>query len=179
MMARRPVPTTPENYLSKFIDGMLAQMFQAEHRRLQGSIDRLVDQQEEIANSGGLLAFMFKGTVYRSSLARFKSANNRYPSLHLSLWGAMDEHLADATFIERDRQTIQQVLFKCLQGHGDMQDFRNRLPEILLGFLKPEHQQMPRTVPFEEATCLNDRDMKMYLKILPRIEMYAVSRMIY
>lgn len=178
MRRRGPLPTTPENALSRFIDGVLAQMLLAEARRLQSSIDRIVDQQEEISPSNGVMAFMYKGTVYRSSLARFKPGNNQYPTLHLSLWSMMDEHLSDAVYVERDRQTLGQVLYKCLNGYTDMQDFRNRLPDVLVGFLT-EHRQIPRTVSFEEATCLNERDMKMYQRIQPRLEMYAISRMIY
>lgn len=178
-MSRRPLPTTPENALSKFIDGVLASMFAAEARRLQTAIDKMVERQEEIVPSYGVLAFMYKGTVHRSARAFAIPQNKHYPTLHLSLWSAMDDHLADRTYIDRDRQTISQVLYKCLNGFNGTQDFRNRLPEVLIGYLGERDRQIPRTVPFEEAACLNDRDMKMYQRILPRIEMYAVSRLIY
>jgi hypothetical protein len=179
MPRRGPTPTTPENALSKFIDGMLAQMFAAENRRLQTAIDRMVERQEEIAPSHGVLAFMYKGTVYRSARAFAIPQNRHYPTLHLTLWSDMDDHLADRTYIDRDRQSIQQMLYKCLNGYTDTQDFRNRLPEVLISYLNERDRQTPRTVPFEEAACLNDRDLKMYQRILPRIELYAISRMIY
>ncbi len=179
MPRRGPPPTTPENALSKFIDGVLGQMLAAENRRLQTAIDKMVERQEEIVSSNGVLAFAYKGTVYRSVRAFAIPQNKRYPSLHLSLWSDMETLLADKVYIDRDRQTINQMLYKCLNGFKDTQDFRNRLPEVLVGYLDGPSRQIPRTVPFEEAVCLDERDMKMYQRILPRIELYAVSRLIY
>jgi hypothetical protein len=91
----------------------------------------------------------------------------------------MEKFLKDQKEVQQDKELIQQTLFKCVFNWRDGQDFRNRMPDAVVPLLSDGMQKLPRTVPFEEATCLKDRDRRQFEKILPKIELYTTARMIY
>lgn len=175
-MVTKPVPVTAENYTFRVLNGLMDTMFAPEARRLAARLDDIVNQQEEVKPSGGKLCFRYGGAVYRHSRA---AVLPNAPSLEWSLNGLMDQYLADVSRTGEDRGLISQTLFKCVHGWKDVQDFRNRLPESVVPLLSDGVQQLQRTVSFEEATCLKDRDQRQFLKILPKIEMYSTVRLIY
>jgi hypothetical protein len=174
IMATKPLPITAENQTYKFLSQFLEKLFEPEGRRLQQALDRIIDQNEELAPTGGKLGIWYGGERFVHS--RAQAHFNTVPPLAWALNDQMDAWLKDKATIKQDRELIQQTLFKCVYGWNDRQDFRNRLPDCLIPLLG---SNLARTVPFEEAVCLNPRDKRQFEKILPKIELYATTRLIY
>ena len=89
------------------------------------------------------------------------------------------EFLSDVKKVELDKEQIKQVLFKLLYQANTLQEIRDSLPECLVP-LVPEIAKLSRQTDDPTWFIRNDeRALKQYKKMLPKIEMYAVSRMIY
>jgi len=173
---RKLLPETKNDLAFRVLGNVLERMFEPEGRRLQRKLDRIVDQQEEISPSGGYLCFIYDGEIRfhsRSPMIRISR------QLDYSLWPVMDEYLKDKKEVEQDQQLIRQALFKCIFNWRDAQDFRNRMPDVVVPILSDGIQNLQRTVPFEEATCLTERDKKQFEKLEPKIALYATARLIY
>lgn len=178
-MARKPLPVTSNNLAFRVLNALMAKMFEPEERRLQTALDRIAEQNQE-AQAGVIAAafgFTFNGERYLHS--RHSSYPALLATLDFSLNDPMDKWLKDKAATKQDQELIQQTLFKCVFNWRDGQDFRNRMPDSVVPLLGDGLQQLPRTVPFEEATCLKDRDRRQFEKILPKIELYTAVRMIY
>lgn len=167
--------------LYRFIDPIKEKLFEAEERRLKAGIDRLVEQHDELSEPiKRFMGFMFNGDIYRHSRANliYKS----YPMLDWSLNEEMEAWLKDRKAVQLDKDQIGQMLFR-LQSHvmnGSehvVQERRDALPECLVS-LVPKFQAMPRNFNIQ-FFLTSERDIRQYAKILPKIEMYAMSKLIY
>lgn len=177
-MAHKPIPINESNMTFKVLHGLMDQLFEPEKRRLQACLDRIIDQHEESQSAKGFLSFMYGGKTYQHS--RCGAAFKNLPSLAWNLNDQMDAYLKDGRNTTQDRDLIHQAIFKCVYGWNDVQDFRNRLPEVIVPVYWLNKAAPARTVPFEEATChLNERDKRQFSKILPKIELYSMARLIY
>jgi hypothetical protein len=165
--------------MHQFIDALKTKLFEAEERRLTAGIDRIVEQHEEIKGPS-LMQFMFNGEVYRHS-----KANTIHKSVFSLAWelnGEMEKWLKDRKTIDLDRDQIGQMLYR-LQSHvmqgydGTRQEVRDALPECLVS-LVPVFQNLPRRMN-TQFFLRSDRDFRQYAKILPKIEMYAMTKLIY
>jgi hypothetical protein len=179
-MPTKPLPVTSNNIAFKVLTDLMVKMFEPEERRLQAMLDRLIEQNQEVmpASTGAMCGFIFNGERHIHS--RYPGyPGTLLPGLSFGLNDPMDAWLKDKAVINQDRDLIQQTLFKCVFNWRDGQDFRNRMPDAVVPLLSDGLQLLPRTVPFEEATCLKDRDRRQFEKILPKIELYTAVRLIY
>jgi hypothetical protein len=168
-----------DDQIFRFIEAIKSKLFEPEERRLKTAIDRLVERNDSDAEHN-YQGFMFSGEVYRHSRANvlYKS----YPMLAWSLNEEMETWLKDQKAVNLDRDQIGQMLFKLQSrviqgGENTMQEMRDALPECLVP-LVPRLQNLPRR--FNTLFFLQgERDLKQYNKLLPKIEMYAMSRLIY
>ncbi|MFP3645208.1 hypothetical protein [Paraburkholderia sp. SIMBA_054] len=168
-----------DDQIYRFIDAIKTKLFEPEERRLKAGIDRLVEQNEEILKDNMTRGFMFAGETYQHSESRmlYKS----YPMLAWSLNEEMERWLKDRKAVNLDKDQIGQMLFRLLShvmlGPDQLQETRDALPECLVP-LVPVFQGMSRK--FNTQFFLrSDRDFRQYAKILPKIEMYAMTRLIY
>lgn len=162
----------------RFIEAIRAKLFEPEERRLKAGIDLLVDQHDELAVNH-TMGFMFNGEIYRHSRAQV--IHKSYPMLAWALNEEMEKWLKDRKAVNLDRDQIGQMLFRMqsnvMNSSDNLQERRDALPECLVS-LVPQFQGMNRR--FNNQFFLkNERDIRQYSKILPKIEMYAMSKLIY
>lgn len=161
--------------LNEFLNSLTEVMFQAEYRRLATAIDRLVEQNDEIRKDP-TKGFMFAGEVYRHSTSN--TIHKPWPMLAWSLNEEMEGWLKDSRAISLDRAQISQMLFKLTYMANDLQELRDTLPECLVS-LVPQFSEMPRKFNQEFLIRHSPRDMKQFKKLLPKIELYAMTKLIY
>lgn len=172
--------TTSATY--PIITHIIATIFAPEDRRLAGWIDRMCKANKEAYRpelgpiAGQLQGFIFNGVFYRPSDVTGPISGRK--ALHMSLWGEMETLEKDKKFVDTDKQFVQQTLYSLLDPCQTEQDIRDALPECLINTL-PTTSRLPRTREPAFTIEGNDRAMRQYLKILPKIEVYAAARMIY
>lgn len=153
---------------------IIEKLFEAEKRRLQTGIDRLVEQHQEITNDARA-GFMYNGVYFRHSKAK---TIERLPMLAWSLNDAMSTHLKDESSVMLDCQQIRQILFKLMSVAQTDQQLRDVLPDCVVS-LVPELDKIPRQDPVELLISHDSRLMRQYTKMLPKMQLYTVSRILY
>lgn len=155
-------------------------LFVAEERRLKAAIDVLVVANNEVQGQA-LMGFYYNGDYYIHSKAGFHVTPGIYtpkPTLHMSLNSQMADHLKDRVAVKLDRDQIRQILYKLLDVCLCMEHVRDALPECLVS-LVPDLARMPRKFPQERFLLGDARLKRQFLMLLPKMEMYAVSRFLY
>ena len=165
---------SPDNSVYKAIVGIIEKLFEAEKRRLQTSIDRLVEQHQEITNDTRT-GFMYNGVYFRHSKTK---TIERLPMLAWDLNDAMSAHLKDEAAVMLDCQQIRQTLFKLMSVATSEQQLRDVLPDCIVS-LVPELDRVPRQDPVELLIEHDTRLFRQYTKMLPKMQMYTVSRILY
>jgi hypothetical protein len=162
--------------INPLIDEIKSVLFAPEKRRLATAIDQLVDQNEEIRHRSTVQGFMFNGETYIHSRAPMR--HKSYPILAWALNEDMERWLKDRKQVQLDEAQIGQMLFKLLYQANDLQEIRDTLPECLVS-LVPQLRGMQRKFEQEFLIRHNERDLKQFRKILPKIELYAMASLIY
>ena len=154
-------------------------LFVAEERRLKAAIDALVVANNEVQGQA-LMGFFYNGDYYIHSKAlhTIKLHGVVKPTLHMSLNNQMQTHLKDRVAVKLDRDQIRQILHKLLDVCLHMEHVRDALPECLVS-LVPDLAKMPRKLPQERFLQVDARLKRQFLMLLPKMEMYAVSRFLY
>lgn len=156
------------------VQALISKLFEAEKRRLQAGVDRLVEQHQEIMNDART-GFMHNGIYYRHSKTK---TIDRLPMLAWSLNDSMNKHLKDEGIIMLDCQQISQILFKLLGLATNQQEARDVLPDCIVS-LVPQLSGLQRSRPVEDMIEHDSRLSRQYAKMLPKIQMYVVSRLLY
>lgn len=166
-------------YDSRFavIDKIINTLFAADNRRLQKWIDRLDSQNREARNDNMLLGFLYLGRYYRPSHVEGPDPTGVKP-LDPTLYATVDAFLADEKLVDTDKAFIRQGLFTILDPCKDMQEVRDALPECLVDFL-PELKELERNADECWTIASNPRAIRQFEKVRPKLEAYAVARMIY
>lgn len=156
-------------------------LFMAEERRLKATIDILVVANNEVQGQA-LMGFFYNGDYYIHSKATFHVTPGTYGTpktgLHYSLNDQMVAHLKDRVTVKLDRDQIKQILYKLTYQCPSDQEIRDALPECLVS-LVPDLARIPRREP-QVAFLMGDIRLKrQFLMLLPKMEMYAVSRFLY
>ncbi len=160
------------------ITEMLSTVFQPEYRRLGNWIDRLCTQNREAYNDPELLGFIYNGKVYKPLVLNEPNHVIKRRGLHGTLAENMEAYLMDLEVLTNDKAFISQSLFKLLDPCDNDQDIRDALPNCLTDTLS-RLQGLTRGRPEAWPIVNDDRAMRQYHKILPRIEMYASARLLY
>lgn len=158
------------------VNAITACLFQAEDRRLQKWLNEIVTANYRENRLSQPVGFIYGGAYYRPDWQGAGKFQKR--ALHSSLWDQMDAWIKDKTVITDDRQMISQSLFSLIETCDTDQGIRDALPECLVSCIEP-YRTMKRDQ--EEAWTLkrSERQYRQYQKLLPKIEMYAVSMLIY
>ena len=160
----------------RYIQTLSKELFQAEERRHQRSIDQLFQHNRELTPSHGD-GFTFAGQVYRPSHAP-TWGKLFYSGLDVKLTSEMMEFLKDKRTIDTERKLMEQTFFHLLHPCTYHQDCRDALPDCLQDVL-PDLQLLSRTRPEAYTLRGNERAMRQYEKILPRMQFYSAVRLIY
>ncbi len=162
----------------QWIEGILKKLYEAEHRRLQINVNKVVEANNTLYK---VLAdgFFYNGEFYGTPV-RMKGKRVSVP-LHIDLFGQMDDHIHDANTLAEDGVKIRQLLFKLLEPCGNTghmaQDIRDAVPDCIQDALPNEIRCLGRIRPNEQMVPLPD--MGFYREIMPKIEFYAAARMFY
>lgn len=165
----------------QWIEAISQRLFAAEDRRINLMVEELNRKNSEIKKKV-LFGFMHLGQRYVPEQYRVHNAalkRQPMPTLAFELLAEANSFTTDIKKVQLDKDQIRQVLFKLLYPATTLQEIRDSLPECLVP-LVPELSRMGRQN--DDPTWFirdDERAMKQYRKILPKIEMYAMSRMIY
>jgi hypothetical protein len=171
--------TVVSQYASRFavIDKIVNTLFAADNRRLQQWIDKLDGQNREARGDNMLLGFVYLGRYYRPSHVEGPDPMGVKP-VDPSLYTLVDAFLKDEAAIDEDKAFIRQGLYTILDPCKDLQEVRDALPECLVDFL-PELKEFDRNRQECWTIETNPRAQRQFAKIRPKLEAYAVARMIY
>lgn len=157
------------NWSETYSDQIIKKLFQPEERRHKQICEDFLKKNNEILgeNRDG---FRYMGKA-------FLAAYNAAP-LATELVTDFSKHLAYWNQVQRDQQYIKQILVNLLKPCVGRADVRDALPECLVSFF-PELQGIARTR--EHGWTLKDKPMlyRQYINILPKIEMYYATSLIY
>lgn len=148
-------------------------LFAHEHKRLQKLRGSFVDEHNKLTGHRDE-TLVYQGEFF-----------NKQPGWHVqrstpdpSLFPAMDRYRKDKAKIEDDQTQVRQFLTRLLQSCENLPDVRDALPELLVN-LNSQFQSWSRTRP-EAWPILDDpAAFRQYQKILPKIEFYAASKLLY
>lgn len=165
--------------INSLVRKLTASLFVAEERRLNGKIVELNTRNKQVRKLQ-VDGFLFSGQFYLPtgvSTVRFGPGQAKAP-LHDSLVDSMEEYLADQKSIRTDQNLIRQTLFQVLSNCRTDQDFRNALPECLVEHIEGLNR-LSRTEEPGYTVRSNPRALRQFQKALPKIELYAATRLIY
>lgn len=161
----------------QWIDQILKELFAPDHRRLVAWVDKLCENNQEIVGKD-VHGFIYAGAFYRPSNVRGVITGRK--SLHSSLAPKMEDFLRSKQIMEVEKTKLRQALFMLLEPCNDQQDIRDTLPECIVDCLPELRQHYPnrkKAVAFTIAS--NERAMKTFNRLLPKMEEYSVARMIF
>lgn len=167
----------------EWIDKISAALFAAEDRRLNKRVEELNQKNSEIKKKV-LFGFMHMGERFIPESCKAQSAANRrqnmvLPTLAFELLPEAADFMSDVAKVKSDKAQIKQVLFKLLYQVTNLQELRDCLPEVLVP-LVPEVSGLSRHMQDPTYLIRSDwRAVRDYEKTLPKIEMYAMTRLIY
>lgn len=162
--------------LFRVIQHMIKHLFEAEHRRLDRGIAKLIERNNEI-KSVSFAGYLYYGEYYTAKGFNLSQGTTKI-ILDDSLNEEMEWHLKDATMVKMDEQLISQMIFKLTRDCGTLQELRDTLPDCL-GELIPALKLFDR---HDEQGCSLKQDVRgsrQFLDILPKIEMYSAARLLY
>ena len=160
----------------QYISRLSGALFLAEDRRYAQQIDRLFKDNRQIVPRHGD-GFSYGGDIFKPIEVTHRG-KLRFTPLDESLVPEMQEILRDRTQVTEERQFVDQILYKLLYDCQDNQDCRNALPECLHNIL-PELNQLSRTQPEAYTIRDDERIWAQYQKILPQIQFYSATRLLY
>lgn len=166
----------------EWIDAISKQLFAAENRRIDKMVEGL-NRKNSAIKKKALFGFMHLGQRYVPESCKAQAAALRkqpMPTLAFELLEEANGFLVDVRKVELDKEQIKQVLFKLLYPAQTLQEIRDALPDCLVPLAPNNISKLNRHTDDPTWFIRNDeRALKQYRKMLPKIEMYAVSRMIY
>lgn len=164
--------------LADVIHDLCDLLFEAETRRLDTTVKQL-DQSNREIKGNSLHGFIHGGEIYRPSNAPVRATRTSdYPTLAFTLCNDAEAFVNDSKTLKADRKLIEQILFKLLYQCNDIQEVRDSLPECLVQ-LVPGLAKMPRKCTEGFIIRHDPRAHRQYLAVLPKIEFYAMTRLIY
>lgn len=169
----------------QWLDAIMKRLFEPEGRRIDNQIKQLVEKNSLLKNTF-LLGFIHLGEVYlpkeNEPLYRATARNLRGKTvqpLAIQLIQEASTFLSDIRSLELDKAQIKQVLFKQIINANSIQEIRDSLPECIASMM-PEFKGLTRQYNDPTMWIRSDhRAVKEFNRMLPKMEMYAMTRLIY
>lgn len=155
-------------------------LFLAELKRLDNTLADLVRDNENLQHVFDTVGFQYQGEFYKLSNADRIPPHGERLALHGSLVERMQRYLDRSGRLLWECTQVNQMVFRLVQGCTTRQDVRDALPECLvaqdkeMGLLEFE-----RTRPAAYTLDNDKRAMKQYEKILPIIEYYSGTHLLF
>lgn len=158
---------------------LIKRLFAAEERRLNGIVSDLNRKNCEALNKR-LYGFRHQGMRFipQDDLG---SAMTTLPlaSLAPDLVPQAERLIRDTKQITEDKTMIRQLFVRLLDSCITLQELRDAIPDCAAPLL-PELEKVSRANPDPLWTIRHDeRAVRQYTKLISKIEMYAVTRMLY
>ncbi|MFA7188480.1 MAG: hypothetical protein WC117_00160 [Sphaerochaetaceae bacterium] len=157
------------------VQQITGKLFEAEFRRLAQIVKTLDTHNRELSKLT-TRGFMFKGKNYIPEGSQIVAMP--LPSLTFQLWNQGDAYLKDMDSVLLDKATIEQMLTRLLFHCGTTQEIRDTLPECLIP-LVPALASVPRVYAQGFWAPKDEMFKRQYEKILPKIEFYSATRLLY
>ena len=156
--------------MNKLIEGI----FSAETQKHKDELTLLVEENDKLLGSRND-GFNYLGVNYGRDNQIVRSC----PMLKPRLVPQISRLLAFQKQVLFDRQMITQIITKLVQPCHSMADIRDTLPECVVALDEWLGKSYERTREPAHSIQDNERDMKLYLKSLPKIETYCAMRLLY
>lgn len=156
---------------------IVSKLFEPEERRMLDEITQLVQQNNEVRGAADG-CFMYAGKYFMARGQSQLPPSGSRPALDYSLLPRMRKHVADRNELTQDRNQIQQMLFKITKPCKTAQDFVDALPDTLHRFFA-ELNGIPRTRPQCWPVLNDERTMRQFANIEPKIRLYSVAALLY
>ena len=161
------------------ITALTNSLFEAEKRRLNSLIIDINKDNKEL-KSLKVDGFMYGGKFYlpTSISTTINGPGVSKSTLHVSLYKEIDRWIADSKIIKDDHDLIKQMLYRLLKPCQTNQDIRDTLPECLVKLI-PSISTHPRSEEPGYTLLGDERASRQFRKLLPKMELYATTRLFY
>ena len=165
----------PKESSFRIISDIIRNLFNPESDRLDREVAEIC-RQNRFRTRTEDQGIIFNGTTYLPTTVPRRGATKAH--LDPALYDRMDLYLKDRDIIAFDLGQCKQILFNLLDPCESFQDMRDALPNCLSETL-PELKTLDRVKP--EAWTIKDdpRAMRLYEKLLPKLELYSVSKLFF
>lgn len=171
-----------QSYVIKVVGIILPELFAAETRRLEREINDIVAANKEHSQISADW-FLYQGNVYTSTLSNLmpggRGGNGGFPQLNMALNSRMVEYIRDKGDVERDRTMIKQILVTMLQGCTTGQEIRDTLPACLLPLAPEGIKGISQRYAEGFFAPKHERFVSQYQRLLPKIQFYCGTRLLY
>ena len=163
----------------KVVGAILFQLVATEKRRLEREINRIVAENKEHIRSSADW-FLYQGKVYTSTAATLLPGGaGGFPQLAMALNREMEAYIRDQKEVEQDQTMIKQILVTLLQGCGSSQEIRDTLPSFLLPLTPDYIKQLGARFAEGFFAPKHERFVSQYQRMLPKMEFYSATRLLY
>ena len=164
---------------NEVVEHIVGTLFNAEYNRLDRQTAELLSRNNALLKRDDqLCGFLVNGVFFKP-----KNSGRDYEGktrvLELELLEEGNQLLKDTQEVARYRQAIKQGLVHLIWNCQNFQDLRDALPDFLKDSLTREIAALPRTREPAWSIKDNPRAMKQYLKILPKLEFYSATRLLF
>jgi hypothetical protein len=166
-----------DGQILQWIESIKRQLFKAELRRHNEIIEELNERNSKIKQIQ-YIGFTHRGDFFIPKSCQHIRIKPKLPTLAFELIPEAEKFFLELDKFNLDSKQIHQILFKLLNPCMDKQDIRDALPECIVA-LFPKLSAIERRNEPQWSIRNNPRAIKEYQKILPKIEMYSMSRLLY
>lgn len=155
-------------------------LFLAELVRLDGVLNSIIDKNDRIHGIDVSAGFMHQGEFYQRSNATRQPTAGEELMLNPDLWSVMDKYLKAGSRLIMEVHLINQAVYRLVRGCMSVQDVRDALPECLVAQDQTgKYKGLPRTREAAWTLVGDAMAMSQYEKVLPSIEYYAATHLIF
>lgn len=171
------------NNAHQWIDAIIDSLFKAENRRIDRTITELTRRNNSLKKITAP-GFIHMGRKHIPNELAYQYAANRManvhlPLLHFELIAEVSKLQVDLDQLQNDETAIRQILWKLLRDRNTYQEIRDALPDCISNTIQ-SLAGIERMIPDPRHYLEHDqRALRMYNRILPKIEMYSVAGMLY
>lgn len=167
----------------KLIENIINKLFEPDNKRIDNLIADLTNRNNAIQKIISY-GFIHMGNTYISetnkTMFRINSINkeNPTPIIAAQLMPEANLLLTDILNSQSDASRIRQILYKLINEACTIQEIRDALPECIVGLIS-QFVSMQREAEPAWSIQHDPRALRQYEALLPKIEMYAMSKLIY
>ena len=156
------------------VNNIMSRLFTSDRKRV-GKLTEELNTKNCLVRGESAPGFIYMGKSY---VVGRMTPRQPLPTLSLHLLKEGEEFLRIASTLKHDEEQIRQLLVQLLYGFETTQDVRDLLPETLVAMF-PDLKKLPRIR--EPAWTIFDKPhiMREYQRLLPKVEMYSVSNLLY